>query len=119
MRFYPNCQKCLVFKQFDEGQHPSELVKMFTLTYRSLMVYYERWKPIAKPKITILGEFEKAIKLQIENWSDANTLERFIRERVIPARKYLRAQSYEWFHEKNIDEVLKIVNRQPWRWEKA
>lgn len=115
--FYPNCCRGAIFKEFDKGKRPAELIKLFTnLKPQTIMSYFGVWKPIGKPKVAMIKTFIAVAEAQIDR-NEIKNIEDYVDTRINPAITYLYEQPYDWFSDKSIEEVLKILNRQPWRWE--
>jgi hypothetical protein len=41
---YPNCQKIIAFKLFDNGKRPAEVCNMLPLNKRTVFRYFQDWK---------------------------------------------------------------------------
>ena len=64
---YPNCQKIIAFKLFDNGKRPAEVCSMLPLNKRTVFRYFQDWK--RKKRMT-------------ERAAEDDRLRRYLREQI-------------------------------------
>lgn len=95
-RLYPNCQKIIAFKLFENGLRPAQVYQRLTLEQSTLYRYFQEWKS---------NQINEKFK------ADNNRLQRQIRKWLVSLEKEI--DRLHRYHETNY--VQRIAK---WQWYK-
>lgn len=99
--YKPTSNKHMIFKEFEKGKHPSELVKKYKIGYNTMMKYYEEWKICHRKKERLLRETDNYFGILAREGKGDN-LEMQLRTLL----RRLDAKPMEWwYHKKTVKDV--------------
>lgn len=96
--YKPNSNKHKVFKEYEKGEHPSELLnkykKSFKNPYSMLMKYYEEWKICHRKKERFMQEIDNYFRMLEGKGRD-------VEMQLHALLRRLDAKPIEWWYHKN------------------